>query len=262
MLCIEHCLGYIPQYAELFIPLEVSFIPSKANRKIPITAPPGTTRKINLLAVKGQSGYASSRMWWPKQRLLNYSDKGCSTMARTTVMWKTVQLPPSAIWLTFVLPAPRMEGAVGVSSKHHDFPLLGNLPAHRCALGFPQWLVWSPAEVKDLVGSSTLPGWSRGSLPWLTSLGSTRVCMVPVPHVPWRGQCCAVGRNPSICPMARHTSTALSRSTTQWYRQRLGAVPPTSSSQITTWLRQLESTCNFPVGTCNSQCQEATRNLW
>lgn len=71
-------------------------------------------------------------------------------MLGTTVVWRTIQSPPSAIWLSFVLPAPRVEGPVGVSSKHHHLPLLGNLPTHCRALGFPQQLVWSPAEAKDL----------------------------------------------------------------------------------------------------------------
>jgi len=58
-------------------------------------------------------------------------------------------LRPSAVWLILVLPAPRIQGEVGVSSGHHGLPLLGNLPAHHRTLGFPQQLVWSPAEVKD-----------------------------------------------------------------------------------------------------------------
>lgn len=53
-------------------------------------------------------------------------------------MWKTIQSPLSAIQLTFALPAPRTEGAVGVSSEHHYLLPLGNLPAHRYTLGFTQ----------------------------------------------------------------------------------------------------------------------------
>lgn len=70
-------------------------------------------------------------------------------MSRTTVTWRTIQSLPSAVWLTFVLPALRMEEAVGGGSKHHHLPLLGNPPTHHHALGFPQQLVQSPAEVKN-----------------------------------------------------------------------------------------------------------------
>lgn len=175
-------------------------------------------------------------------------------------MWRTIQSSPSAIWLTFVLPAPRTEGAVEVSSEHHHLPLLGNVPAHHRALGFPQRLVCSPAEVKDP---------SRVEHPSRLEQGLSTMAQVARVYQSLYGPCdtyamkkaVLCGRHdPSICPTARHTSTALSSPTTQWYRQRLRVVPLTSSPQITPWVRQLESTCNLPLEMCNSQCQEAMGN--
>lgn len=158
-------------------------------------------------------------------------------MSRTTVMWKTIQSPPSAIQLTFALPAPRTEGAVGVSSKHHYLLLLGDLPAHCYALGFTQQSVWSAADVMDP---------SRVEHPSMLEQGPSSMAHIPRVYQGLNGPCatCAmkrvVGQTPGSV-MWQGTPSLRSPA------PPLRAVPFTSSPQITCWVRQFEPTCNFPA---------------
>lgn len=80
---------------------------------------------------------------------------------------------------------------------------------HSCLCGLLQ-------SYRVLTRSSTLPGWSWVSPPWIKSLGSDMVLTVPVPNAPQEGQCCV---DASPCPMARSTSTTLLSPSTQQHRQ-------------------------------------------
>lgn len=175
-------------------------------------------------------------------------------MSRTTVMWKTIQSPPSAIQLTFALPAPRTEGAVGVSSKHHYLLLLGDLPAHCYALGFTQQLVWSAADVMDP---------SRVEHPFKLKQGPSSMAHIPRVYQGLNGPCAThamkrvVGQDPWICRVARHTLTAISSPTTQgctFYQL------PTDNVLGKAVRANLQFSCKIPLGMCNSQCQETTGN--
>lgn len=119
--------------------------------------------------------------------------------------WRIVQSPPSSVWLIFGLSAPSIQEAVGVSNKHHDFPLLGNLPAHHHALRFPEQLVCSPAEFKDP---------SRVKHPSKLEQGLSTMALIPRVC---QGLCAPCAMERAMLrgrPTARHTSTALCSPTT------------------------------------------------
>lgn len=58
-----------------------------------------------------------------KKAIAKLPNYGRGTMSRTTVMFRTIQLPSPAIWLTFAVPAPRMERTAGVAVSTKITPL-------------------------------------------------------------------------------------------------------------------------------------------
>lgn len=223
MLLDQHCHGQVPQHPRLLKPLEMSFISSKAKQRIPISAPPGTIRRLNLFAEQGKSGCTSSWMCWLKQRLLNYQIKAvvqCQEPQSSSGQF-------SRLLQLFGWPLlPQLQGwreQLGSAVSTKISPLLCNLLAHQQALGFNHCIEVNVVSCRD---QGSWQGQAlfqirtgapyQGSHHWW--IGFISICMVPLPHTPWKKQCCVEGHKPLTGPMARHSSSVFSNKTTKWYR--------------------------------------------
>lgn len=187
--------------------------------------------------------------------MLHYSNKGSGTKSRHSVMWRIVQSPPSSVRLIFGLSTSSTQEAVGVSNEHHDFPLLGNFPAHHHALRFPEQLMCSPAEFKD---PRRVKHPSKLEQGLSTMAHISRVCQglcVPCASCAVkRAMPCGRPRPPNLPYGKAHLHRPL-QPHHMWYGHRLRRVPLASSPQIMPWVRQLELTCHFPPGMSNSNAR-------